>query len=327
MKRKGTTRRPAERARSAANERFRSIVVPIDLTPTSDRVVRRLSMLPLDDDATVTLLHVVPSSLPPAERRRAVRDAGRALAEEERHLRALLPRSVRIERQVTPGGAAREIGACALRAKAELIVMGRGGGRALREAFLGSTAERVIRKARLPVLVVGRPPRSPYRRPALALDRDRAANEVVRLMLLLIPPPRPPVSVIHAFGIPYSSLIYDSLSDEEILEMQDVFRRRASDELTELLEAGLAGANAAAAAAPSWKIHVRYGSPRVVVGNVIRNIDADLLMLGTRGYSGAAYAFVGTVAGDLLRKADCDVVVVPPRHSRTSRRRSLQAGA
>jgi len=228
---------------------------------------------------------------------------------------------------MTPGGAAREIGACALRAKAELIVMGRGGGRALREAFLGSTAERVIRKARLPVLVVGRPPRAPYRRPALALDRDRAANEVVRLMLLLIPPPRPPVSVIHAFGIPYSSLIYDSLSDEEILEMQDVFRRRASDELTELLEAGLAGANAAAAAAPSWKIHVRYGSPRVVVGNVIRNIDADLLMLGTRGYSGAAYAFVGTVAGDLLRKADCDVVVVPPRHSRKSRRRSLQAGA
>src|SRR6185436_18971043 len=169
-----------------APARFRSVVVPIDFTPASDRTLRRLSLLPLAYGARVTLLHVVPGSLPPGEQRSVERDAGRALAEEARHLRKSLPRSVRIEPLVKRGGAAREIGACAIRAKAQLIVMGRGGRRALREAFLGTTAERVIRSARLPVLVVGRPPRAPYRRPALALDRDRAANEVVRLMLLLI---------------------------------------------------------------------------------------------------------------------------------------------
>ena len=44
--------------------------------------------------------------------------------------------------------------------------------------------------------------------------------------------------------------------------------------------------------------------------------EIDLLMLGSRGYSGVAYAFLGSVAGDLLRKAKCDVVVVPPSSRR-----------
>jgi nucleotide-binding universal stress UspA family protein len=263
----------------------------------------------------VTLLHVVPGSLPPGEQRSVERDAGRALAEEARHLRKSLPRSVRIEPLVKRGGAAREIGACAIRAKAQLIVMGRGGRRAVREAFLGTTAERVIRSARLPVLVVGRAPRAAYRRPVLALDFDRAAHEVVRLMLVFFPPPRPQVEVLHAFGVPYPSLIYENRSGQEILEIEDVFRRKATQNLTRLLASALPK-NVPPGHAPSWRIHVQYGSARAVVGRAIRKTEIDILMLGTRGYSGVVYAFLGTVAGDLLRKARCDVLVVPPVPSR-----------
>lgn len=258
------------------------------------------------------LVHVVPKGLPRAEQRGAVRDADAALAEEERHLRKALPRSVRVGRLVRLGGAAKEIGACAARAKAELIVVGRGGASALREAFLGSTAERVIRKARLPVLAVGPSPRAAHWRPVVALDLDRAAIAVIRFVLRLFPPPRPPIPVVHAFGVPYSTLVYDSLSDAEIVEMQDVFRRRAGRELTERLDAAVPRTGTA----PSWRVSVRYGSPRVVVRNVVRSAGADLLVLGTRGYSGAAHAFVGSIAGDLLRKAKCDVVVVPPEPRR-----------
>jgi nucleotide-binding universal stress UspA family protein len=308
---RGLSRAPAFLAPTG----FRSLVVPIDFTPSSDRVLRRVSLLPRADDARVTLLHVVPGNLTAGEQRGAERDAGRALAEEQRHLRKSLTGNVRVETLVKVGGAANEIGACATRAKADLIVMGRGGGRALREAFLGSTAERVIRKARLAVLVVGRSPRTAYGRPVLALDIDRAAHEVVRIMLLLLPPPRPRVEVVHAFGVPYPSLIYGSRSGDEILEIEDVFRRKATQELTRQLASALPR-NVPPEDAPSWRIHVQYGSARAVVGRAIRKTEIDLLMLGTRGYSGVAYAFLGTVAGDLLRKASCDVVVVPPAPSR-----------
>ena len=49
---------------------FRSLLVPIDLTPSSDRVLGRLPLLPLAEDARVTVLHVVPSGLTASEQRK-----------------------------------------------------------------------------------------------------------------------------------------------------------------------------------------------------------------------------------------------------------------
>jgi len=57
---------------------------------------------------------------------------------------------------------------------AELIVIGRHGRRPVRDMFIGTTAERVIRKGDVPVLVVNRKPRSPYRRPLIATDLEDA---------------------------------------------------------------------------------------------------------------------------------------------------------
>ncbi|HKP56870.1 MAG TPA: universal stress protein, partial [Polyangiales bacterium] len=162
------TQRVSERRLSSDSgvARVRSVLVPVDLTAIADRVLGRVALLPLADDARVTLLHVVPGSLPVREQRRAERDARKALAEEVRHLRGQIHRKIRIEARVEVGAAAKQIAACAAEAKAELIVMGRGGGRALRETFLGSTAERVLRRTRRPVLVVRLAARKPYSRPA-----------------------------------------------------------------------------------------------------------------------------------------------------------------
>lgn len=301
-------------ATRVASGRLRFLLVPIDLTPGSDRVLGRISLLPLADDSRVTLLHVVPGSLPPREQRNAARDASKALAEEVRHLRKSLPKNVSIEPEVRLGAAAKEIGACATKVKAELIVMGRGGGRVLRDAFLGSTAERVIRQARLPVLVVRLPPRTTYRRPALALDLDLAAHGIIRLMFLVLSSPRRRVAVIHAFHIPYLGLYYPSHTEDEIEETKDELHLRAT--LARLLAAALADANVPPEYAPSWEIHVRRGAPRSIVMKFTKETETDLLVLGTHGYSGPAHHFLGTVAGSLLRESKCDVLVVPPTPSR-----------
>ena len=49
-----------------------------------------------------------------------------------------------------------------------------------------------------------------------------------------------------------------------------------------------------------------------------RKFDADLVLLGTHGYSGVAQVFLGTVAGDILRDLRCDVLVVPPPRPRAA---------
>ena len=262
------------------------------------------------------LLHVVPGSLTPREQRSAKRDAEKALLEEVRHLRKQIHGKVRIEPLVKVGAAAKEIAACAKSVRAELIVMGRRGKQALRDAFMGSTAERVIRQGQRPVLVVRLPARGPYQRPALALALDQAAHEIIRLMLLVLRPPRPRIEVIHAFDDPYQGMVYPSLFEDEKEERDAELRVQATRELSKLIAAALAEAKVRPEEEPLWRNHVRHGSPRIVVEKAMKSSDTDLLVLGTRGYSGAAYVFLGTVAGDLLRAAPCDVLVVPPPHTR-----------
>jgi nucleotide-binding universal stress UspA family protein len=282
-------------------------------------VLGRVALLPLAEDVQLTILHVVPGSLSFEQQRRAERDARKALSEEVGHLRKQLHRKARIESVVKVGAAAKEIAAFAPKLDVDLIVMGRGGGRALRETFLGSTAERVVRGAKLPVLVVRSPARRAYRRPALALELDQAAHEVVHLMLRMLPVPFPRVEVIHAFDVPYSQLVYPSVSKHESDEREEYLKHEASRRLHRLLSATLSEAGIRLEDAPLWKTHVRHGSPREVVETATKKAEADLLVLGTRGHSGVAYVFLGTVAGELLRAARCDVLMVPPARRRRNR--------
>ena len=213
-----TSKKPAASNRGVetdARDCFRSLLVPVDLTAISDRVLGRVALLPLADGARVTLLHVVPKNLPVRAQERAERDARKSLGNEARHLAKALPKRVNVEPVVRVGNAAGEIAECATSTRAELIVMGRGGSHALRDIFLGSTAERVIRRGQLPVIAVRLAPRAAYSRPAVALDLDPGSADVLALMLRLIPPPRPRVAMIHAFDTPYQGWIYPSLSEDD----------------------------------------------------------------------------------------------------------------
>lgn len=293
-----------------------SLLVPIDLSPISDRVLARVARLPLASEATITVLHVVPAGLTVREQQKAVREAKEALRAEVSHLAKSLATGVSVLPVVAVGSPATEIAARAEAASAELIIMGRCGRRPVRDAFLGSTAERVVRRARTPVLVVQLPARSAYTRLALAVDLDEAAQGALEMLLRLVQRPRPFVTLIHAFLDLYRGMIYSDLSSEEVEQRQRVLQRHASEQLMTLLADSLVRAKVPAAYAPVWDSHVRYGSPRTIIKKVVKKAEPELLVLGSHGRSGLAHLFLGTVAGDVLRDVDCDVLVVPPRRSR-----------
>jgi nucleotide-binding universal stress UspA family protein len=298
---------------------FRSLLVPVDLSPLSDRVVGRALALPVAAGGTVTLLHVVPRGLPIRARRQAERDARTALASEALHTAKALRPDIVLEHTVTVGAPAAEIADHAARVKAELIVMGRGAARPMRDAFLGSTAERVVRQGRLPILVVRSPPRAPYRRPMLGLDLDDAAEAALAMLLRVIPPPRPRVAIVHAHDPPYLGMAYANLSNKELEAEERRYRPTVIAKLAQVVAGARKARKQAADDVPEFEIDVRFGDPRSVVKAAVRRLDTDLLVVGTHGYSGLSQVFLGTVAGDLLRDVRCDVLVVPP--PRPARRR------
>jgi nucleotide-binding universal stress UspA family protein len=299
---------------------IRSLLIPIDLSTASKRVVRRVAHLPLTAGAELTLLHVVPSVLPRAMRLRAEADAHRALRQAARQLTHDVPRAIVLRHTVRMGTAAAEIARQADTLVPDLIVMGRGGGRAVRDAFLGSTAERVLRRAQLPVLVVRRPDHNAYQRPLLAVDADPAAERILNATLKLLPPPRPTLELIHAYDVSYDGANYPSLSRDSARKYREEHRQKALRELDGLLAHELGSLDGPTGDGVRWKTHVRYGSARRVIPEAVSRTQADLLVLGTQGRTGVAHAFLGSVAGDVLRDVPCDVLVVPPRRSTSAKR-------
>ena len=294
---------------------FRSVLIPIDFFASSQRVAERAALLPLTEGARLTLLHVVPKLLPREAQRRAESDAQEALSEAKERLARALPPTVKVKTAVTSGTAALEIAKQAKSLRTELIVMGRVGARAVRDLFIGSTAERVVRQAQCPVLVVRLPAHHGYQRPALALDLDEAAPAALAFALRMLPAPPPPMLLVHAYDAPFHGLIYPSLAPDEAKEYRRYYKQKAAHGFARLLAAQRAGGLPNAEGA-RWVLKVQYGSPRALIPKAVAKHRADLLVLGTHGRSGVAQAFLGTVAGDVLRDVPCDVLVVPPRRGR-----------
>ena len=296
------------------------VLIAVDLTSISDRVLSRVALLPLAPTALVTVFHVVPDDLPHVAQQHALRDARKAVRGEVTHLRSSLPKGVHAEGRVEVGSGATKIAQVAKALDAELIVMGRGGGRAVRDTFLGSTAERVIRMGQRPVLAVRRPARTAYRKPALALELDHSAPQVIEWTRRVLPKKLPRITAIHAVDTPYRGVAYPSLSRQDAEGYDAELELQAVRKIVKWFER--ADPESATREVLRWKPHVRCGSARVVITKAVKRADHDLLVLGTRGRTGLAYVVLGSVAGDVLREVTCDVLVVPPTQKKRGAQRS-----
>jgi len=145
---------------------LKSIVVPVDFSETSDTALSYAKDLAAKFQCTLHLLHVVqdpytqpwgaeaygvslPNLLQEMEKNANVRLAGIIDAPTRDELRVITV--------VKVGSPFIEIVRYAADQKADLIVMGTHGRGAVAQMFLGSVAEKVVRKAGCPVLTVRQP--------------------------------------------------------------------------------------------------------------------------------------------------------------------------
>lgn len=288
--------RPERRARPLA-----TLLVPTDFSPGADAALERAASLPLTPDATLHVLHVLPANLPRKIRSQAEPEARRALEQRAALASAAARRADNGEIEIVPllvrGQEHVEIIRQARARGAELIVLGRHSRRALRDRFLGSTAERVIRMGDLPVLVVRRRPSGPYRCPIAALDLADAARRVVQLALRLLDPGASRCWLVHAYRVPFEQWM-TAADRKEWHARVDQKLKRFVDRLD----------------VPGVRLEpiLRAGRPESVVFEEVMRLGGDLIALGTHARSGLAYALMGSVAGKVLHNAPCDVVVGRP---------------
>lgn len=197
-----------------------------------------------------------------------------------------------------PGSPAAAIGDTAERARADLLVVGAARPRRLGTGFLGTTAQRVLRGAEVPVLVVRQPPRRPLDRVLLTTDLSELSAAVHEQGLHTVR------QLFGAAGALRSLLVLPFLVVPAPLTREAVVRA-AEDEL----RAFLAARRAPGTVEPA----VRDGAPGDEIAAEAREWQADLLVVGTHARGWAARLVLGSVAEAAVRDAPCNVLAIPPR--------------
>lgn len=140
--------------------KLRTILVPVDFSERSRAALNYAVTLARDFGGSLVVLHVldpllIPGRLEAARLRQLKSSARREAAERLQSLNhELVQMGVRVQSFLRHGPVADIIVAFAVAKKADLIIIGSQGRTGLSRLLIGSVAERVVRHATCPVLVV-----------------------------------------------------------------------------------------------------------------------------------------------------------------------------
>lgn len=187
---------------------------------------------------------------------------------------------------------------------AGMVVLGAHGGSFVRELFLGSTAEKVLRKHSRPVLVVKREPQGPYQRVLVPVDFSEASRLALALALRIAP--HAYITVLHAFEVPFEGQMhYAGVSAETILSYRATAREQANQAMRQFISA----AGAPASMDPPI---VAFGYTPTVIREKADALESDLIVMGKHGQSGWEEMLLGSVTKHVILDAACDVLVASP---------------
>jgi nucleotide-binding universal stress UspA family protein len=276
---------------------IKHILVASDLTDGSHRALVRAVQLKQATAAALTLLHVAEPGLAEelAESRRSA-----ALAALRSHMTQASQEELRrVVIEVLTGTPAATILGEAEAQGTDLIVLGEPRKQRMKELFVGTTAERVIRQSERPVLVVKGQPDKAYQRVLVAFDLSQAAERVLDTTLALAP--------LAEFRLVHARRNSSGRVPEGMEE------KGANERARSLLEDAARRAGARSAY-PHTKLAVDMveGPPAAVIANTAAAFGADLLAMGTHGRGRVRTALFGSVAQELVATSSCDVLVTRP---------------
>lgn len=278
------------------------ILVATDFSPRSDRALRRGILLARQNATELLLTHVVdddqPQRLIDVERREAA-----ALLDE---LASTIRESDGIECQshVAIGDAFEGIVRMAEETGVDLLVLGPHRRQVLRDVFIGTTAERVLRTSRIPVLLANGVPAGAYRKVLITTDLSNyayvAADTAKQLGLLATVD----IIALHVMDpIESGPVTRAAMTLKEADDQVAKLTQRLTDELA-------AFARKLGIVAGLRVVRPSEESTPMAINDYAKDTKADLIVVGTRARSGFEKWLLGSVAEGVLGHADVDVLAV-----------------
>lgn len=278
------------------------ILVATDFSKRSAIACERAFDLAAQNGAEVTYLHVIDDDQP-----QSLIDAARREAEVLFAPGGPAPGGgVKVHHRILVGDPHEAINEAAEEAGADLLVFGAHRRAPLRNAFLGTTAERAIRLSRIPALVVRNVGQGVYRKPVCALDlvhQDFAPWRGAAKLSIL-----DASAATILFAYESGSLDLLRKANKGIKSMEEYLRAERSAVLPSvaraMTELGLKPEQA--------ELVTTYISPAETILDFAKRSKSDLIIIGSRQKSAIDRMMLGSVSGAVLNRSDIDVLVVPP---------------
>ncbi|MGE0151454.1 MAG: universal stress protein [Reyranellaceae bacterium] len=180
----------------------------------------------------------------------------------------------------------------------DLIVTGIARDETLGRFGLGTTVDRLLRRSRLPVLVVKERVRAPYANIVVATDFSSSSREALRVAAGFFPERK--LHLFHGFEPPGIGLVSEP----------DRYREQCRQSVTRECASFLAGAGLPADRTRHFGLIIEEGDPGDLIRQYVRDRGADLVVLGTQGRSALADLFLGSTARNILSSLPCDALAV-----------------
>lgn len=284
------------------------LLVATDLSERARKALLRGLDLARRLEATLTVLHVVDADQPLRLRDAALRSAEAWLGTElQRHGASDVTSSI----EVVPGSPDATIVEVAASTGADLVVMGAHRRHRLRDVFVGTTSERVIRATDLPVLMVNREPGRCYDKALVPVDFSTISDRALRVAAGLSYLGATEIILLHACQPIGRTTLAASGVEPKIIETHAATTMAEAAASLRLLADRHAGD-------ATLRSLVEEGPPVEVIERVAAREGATLVVLGSRSHSGILRFLMGSTAESYLRTTtETDVLVVSPSSNDT----------
>ncbi|MDP2204872.1 MAG: universal stress protein [Alphaproteobacteria bacterium] len=293
---------------------MRNILMASDLSSRSDRAFDRAVQVSKQFKAGLHVLHVLDPDLPMQIQDELLDNAEKTLKAQAG--RAQKKVSAAAEKKsagkksagkkdavvVAAGSPAQTILEQSKKLKADLIVTGAHKKDSLRDLFIKSTAEKLLRFSEKPVLVVKNPVKGEYKKIVVGMDFSDHALKALYTALTMFPAAA--VHVVHAYSLPFRGLVKDR--DLEAFTLDQ--RKEGMDKVLAALGRKLGKGKAKAFA--RMKVVMKDDQPSASIHAEVRKMGADMVIIGTHGKSDILTGIVGSVARDMIHNSKADVLVV-----------------
>ena len=297
---------------------IRRILCPIDFSEFSRRALDHAIAIARRYRSTVTALHVftpvpVPAFGPGPLGFEPILltdvDREQLLADTKAFAAAESAPGIAVDAILREGHTAGEILTQATDMKADLLVIGTHGRSGFERLVLGSVAEKVLRKARCPVLTVPRQlpdavPSGPlFRQIVCAVDFSECSMHALKYALSLAREADGCLTVLHVLA---PELVDPVGLGEEHVSLAALLLQR-EEKARQLLENAVPQNAAASCKVESVLVH---GKAWREILNVAADRHSELIVMGVQGRGAADLLFFGSTAHHVVRQAVCPVLTL-----------------